>query len=89
MLSTDDIPVDIRSQMEGASNKARMGGFLGEKARMMEQFEYDYMVSILKTCGGDVSAVARMADISRQSVYRMLDRLELDANDFRVGIVEK
>ena len=82
-LSVDDLPPDIRSHMDAGSKKARMGGFLGEKARMLEQFEYDYMVSILKTCGGDVSAVARMADISRQSVYRMIGRLNLDANDFR------
>jgi len=87
-LSIDDVPADIRNQMHGSSNKSRLGGFLGEKARMMEHFEYDYMVSILKTCSGDVSAVARMADISRQSVYRMLDRLNLDANEFRQNLEE-
>ena len=82
-LTLDDVPEEIKSQMK--SDKTYSTGFLGEKARMMEQFEYDYMVSILKTCGGDISAVARMADISRQSVYRMLDRLELDAKDFRLA----
>ncbi len=87
-LSLEDVPIDIRSQMAAASEKTQLGGFLGEKARVLEQFEYDYMVSILKTCAGDVSAVARMADISRQSVYRMLDRLNLDANDYREGVYE-
>ena len=85
-LSVEDVPEDIRSIMESLSQKSQMGGFLGEKARMMEQFEYEYMVSILKTCSGDVSAVARMANISRQSVYRMLGRLGLDASEFRVKL---
>ena len=87
-LTLDDVPEEIKSQMQSASDKSYSVGFLGEKARMMEQFEYDYMVFILKTCGGDISAVARMADISRQSVYRMLDRLELDAKEYR-HIIDK
>lgn len=82
-LTADDVPAEIREQTSSVSDQGRKGGFLGEKARMLEQFEYDYMVQVLKTCNGDVSAVARMADISRQSVYRMLSRLELDADSFR------
>ncbi|MCB1644310.1 MAG: sigma-54-dependent Fis family transcriptional regulator [Pseudomonadales bacterium] len=82
-LTLEDVPVDIRLQFDSGSERSQMGGFLGEKARMLERFEYDYMVSVLKTCKGDISAVARMADISRQSVYRMLERLELNPNDYR------
>ena len=82
-LTLDDVPAEIREQASSHSEQGRKGGFLGEKARMLEQFEYDYMVQVLKTCNGDVSAVARLADISRQSVYRMLSRLNLDADDFR------
>ena len=83
-LTLDDVPAEIREQVSSISTQGRKAGFLGEKARRMEQFEYDYMVQVLKTCNGDVSAVARMADISRQSVYRMLARLELNAEDFRI-----
>jgi DNA-binding NtrC family response regulator len=82
-LTLDDVPAEIREQASSISEQGRKPGFLGEKARRMEQFEYDYMLQVLKTCNGDVSAVARMADISRQSVYRMLARLELNAEDFR------
>ena len=82
-LSLDDVPGEILEQASGHSEQGRKGGFLGEKARVMEQFEFDYMVQVLKTCNGDVSAVARMADISRQSVYRMLTRLKLDPDDYR------
>jgi DNA-binding NtrC family response regulator len=82
-LTMDDVPQEIRSQFDNGREQRLLGGFLGEKARMLEQFEHDYMATILRTCGGDISAVARMADISRQSVYRMLERLSLDANDFR------
>lgn len=82
-LTVDDVPQEIREQTMSVSEQGRKAGFLGEKARVMEQFEYDYMVQLLKTCSGDVSAVARVADISRQSVYRMLSRLDLNADDFR------
>ena len=51
---------------------------------MLEQFEYDDMISILTTSGDDLSAVARMAGISRQWIYRMLQRLSIDANDYRI-----
>lgn len=82
-LTLDDVPIEIREQASSHSPQGQKGGFLGEKARVLEQFEYEYMVQVLKTCNGDVSAVARMADISRQSVYRMLTRLELDADNYR------
>ena len=83
-LSVDDIPVDMRSQIKPTKELgSNPGGFLGERARMMERFEHEYFVSVLETCKGDVSAVARLADISRQSVYRMLERLSLNAQDFR------
>jgi hypothetical protein len=58
-LALDDVPEEIKFQMLSTSAKSYSVGFLGEKARMMEQ-----------------------------SVYRMLDRLELDAKEYR-HIVEK
>ena len=83
-LSLDDVPADIRSQISGTTQKNAMrGGFMGERARMLEQFEHEYMVQTLRTCNGDVSAVARTAEVSRQSVYRMLERLNLNPNDYR------
>jgi DNA-binding NtrC family response regulator len=82
-LSMDDVPEEIRAQLGTGGEQGAMGGFLGEKARMLAHFEYDYMSTILRNCSGDVSAVARHAKISRQSVYRMLERLQLDANNFR------
>ena len=70
--------------MAGISNCAPLGVFRGEKDRVLEQFEYDDMISILTTSGDDLSAVARMAGISRQWIYRMLQRLSIDANDYRI-----
>ncbi|MFT6012222.1 MAG: DNA-binding NtrC family response regulator, partial [Candidatus Azotimanducaceae bacterium] len=82
-LSRDDVPEEIRAQLGTGGEQGALGGFLGEKARVLAHFEYDYMSAILRNCSGDVSAVARHAKISRQSVYRMLERLQLDASRFR------
>ena len=82
-LSRDDVPEEIRAQLGTGGEQGALGGFLGEKARVLAHFEYNYMSAILRNCSGDVSAVARHAKISRQSVYRMLERLQLDASRFR------
>jgi|TARA_Y100000310_G_scaffold345590_1_gene466984 DNA-binding NtrC family response regulator len=81
-LSLDDVPAAIRSKLETQSH-ARGSGFMEERARTIEEFEYNYIVALLRTCAGDVSAAARMADVSRQSIYRLMQRLQIDAGEFR------
>lgn len=82
VLSLDDVPAAIRSKLETQSSK-KGTGFMEERARTIEEFEYNYIVALLRTCSGDISAAARMADVSRQSIYRLMERLHINAREFR------
>ena len=82
ILSMEDVPSSIKNRLDTQSSK-KGTGFMEERARTIEQFEYNYVVDLLRTCGGDVSAAARMADVSRQSIYRLMERLQIDASEFR------
>jgi DNA-binding NtrC family response regulator len=82
ILSMEDVPSNIKNRPDTQSRK-KGTGFMEERARTIEEFEYNYVVDLLRTCGGDVSAAARMADVSRQSIYRLMERLQIDASQFR------
>ena len=81
LLSIEDVPEDLRKSVGVRERKTLRvepadGTFLGQKTRALRQIEHDYIVEVLQSCGGDISAAARIAQMSRQSVYRMLDRLD-------------
>ncbi len=88
LLSIEDVPEDLRKSVGVRERKTLRvepadGTFLGQKTRALRQIEHDYIVEVLQSCGGDISAAARIAQMSRQSVYRMLDRLDTNPKDFR------
>ena len=88
LLSIEDVPEDLRKSVGVRERKTLRvepadGTFLGQKTRAPRQIEHDYIVEVLQSCGGDISAAARIAQMSRQSVYRMLDRLDTNPKDFR------
>ncbi len=88
LLSIEDVPEDLRKSVGVRERKTLRvepadGTFLGQKTRAPRQIEHDYIVEVLQSCGGDISAAARIAQMSRQSVYRMLDRLHINPKDFR------
>lgn len=82
ILSMEDVPANIRSKLD-TQGSTRGTGFIEERARTIEEFEHNYIVALLRTCAGDVSAAARLADVSRQSIYRLMERLQINASDFR------
>lgn len=64
-----------------------------ENARMMtafddarKAFEYDYLVQLLKTTGGNVAQAARIARRNRTEFYKLLARHDLDPARFKQGV---
>jgi two-component system response regulator GlrR len=47
------------------------------------QFEYDYLVRLLKIAQGSVSQAARLAQRNRTEFYKLLERHKLDAASFK------
>lgn len=48
-----------------------------------QQFEQNYLVSILKTTQGNVAQAAKLAKRNRTEFYRLLDRHHIQPNDFK------
>lgn len=49
-----------------------------------ERFEYDYLTSLLKVTGGNVTDAARLAQRNRTEFYRLLQRHGLTPDSFRI-----
>ena len=51
--------------------------FHDAKARLVEQFEREYLVELLQRCGGNVSQAARQSGLHRKSVERLVKKYQL------------
>jgi DNA-binding NtrC family response regulator len=47
------------------------------KARLIEQFERQYLTSLMEACDSNVSLAARQAGVDRMSIYRLMQRLKV------------
>jgi len=50
-----------------------------------DRFESDYLRSLLKATGGNVSQAARLAERNRSEFYKLLKKHQLEPEDFRTG----
>jgi two-component system response regulator GlrR len=48
-----------------------------------QQFEFNYLINILKTTEGNVTQAARLAQRNRTEFYRLLDRHNIQASTFK------
>jgi transcriptional regulator of acetoin/glycerol metabolism len=49
----------------------------------LENSEYHLIVSSLEKCGGHVNAAAELLGISRRTLYRKIDKYNLNCEDYR------
>jgi two-component system, NtrC family, response regulator GlrR len=54
-------------------------------AEARDQFEYEYLSSLLKTTRGNVAQAARLADRNRSEFYKLLKKHALNPADYRTG----
>ena len=50
---------------------------------MRERFSRDYLLALLRECGGNVTRAAERAGVERESLHRLLRRAGLDASVYR------
>jgi len=75
-----------RSRAPGRADDDNEGGLMVDvsiaykdaKASVIEQFERRYVSLLLKKCGGNVSRAARIADLDRMTIYKILTRHGID-----------
>lgn len=82
VLTIDDLPVEI-AVAGGERRKKDRGGFFQVREQRIKAFEKWYISKLLKGCQGDVSQAARQAQIPRGTLYRLMKKHNLNADDFR------
>ena len=90
----EDLPSELRERSKAPVLSASTGesedsgndvGFTEARDRLVEDFERRYLTGLLTRHQGNVSQAAREADLHRQSLQKMLRRLEIDPQRFRGG----
>ena len=77
-----DLPDYIREQAKLGKQIEDAMGFKAAREQWMDTRSKQYLVALLRRHRGNVSAVAREAQISRKSVYELMRRYEIDPHEF-------
>ncbi len=78
-----EIPDYIREQARLAKRIRAAVGYKASREQWLESQGRQYLTALLRRHRGNISAVAREAQISRKSVYELLRRLEIDLQEFQ------
>ncbi len=78
-----DLPDYIRAQARLGKQIHTAMGYKAARERWVESQGRQYLTALLHRHQGNISAVAREAQISRKSVYELLRRFEIDAGQFQ------
>lgn len=77
-----DLPEYIREQARlGKLIHAAMG-YKAARAQWVQSQGKQYLIALLRRHHGNISAAAREAEISRKSIYELLRRFDIDAQQF-------
>lgn len=74
-----DLPEYIREQVRVGKQIRAAIGYKAAREQWVECQGKQYLLELLRRHNGNISAVAREAQISRKSVYELLRRFEIDA----------
>ena len=80
VLTPEDLPRDVREQAAATfrSEASRDGQFLLTDTPSLEEVKKRYVLHVLESTQGNVSATARMLKVDRRSLYRMLARYKIE-----------
>lgn len=84
ILSLQDLPDDIVIHA-GDQPTADLAGFFQLREQRIAAFEREYLTNLLQVYQGDVSQAARQACLPRGTLYRLLKKHGLAAEDFRLN----
>jgi transcriptional regulator of acetoin/glycerol metabolism len=78
-----DLPDYLRKQARLGKEIHAALGYKAAREQWLESQGRSYLTLLLRRHNGNISAMAREAQISRKSVYEMLRRFEIDARQFQ------
>jgi DNA-binding NtrC family response regulator len=79
-----DLPRDMLEPLPSPESAARVG-FHAARARALGDFEREFLVTLLQTCGGNVSRAARRSGLSERHLHVKLKKYGLRGRDFMLG----
>ena len=78
-----DLPYYLRKQARLGKEIHAAMGYKEAREQWLESQGRSYLTLLLRRHHGNISAMAREAQISRKSIYEMLRRFEIDARQFQ------
>jgi DNA-binding NtrC family response regulator len=80
VLTPEDLPRDVREHREAriASLAPENTQFIFPDTPSLEEVKKRYVLHVLQLTGGNVSATARILNVDRRSLYRMLARYKIE-----------
>jgi DNA-binding NtrC family response regulator len=81
-LKIEDLPDEIVTRAGDRWLVAR-GGFFDQRRAHVVAFERDYLQNLMRANEGDAARAAREAGIPRGTLYRLLNKYDLDPESFR------
>lgn len=85
VAGVDDLPDELVAAAGGQRDTAAApsDGFFAERAAHVARFERQYLTDLLQRLRGDVSAAAKLANVPRGTLYRLLKSHQLEPARFR------
>lgn len=82
-LRVRDLPDFVRHQEQQAEHIQAAMGYKAAREQWLETPGREYLTTLLRRHRGNISAIAREAQISRKSVYELLRRFEIAVENFQ------
>ncbi|MBN1475530.1 sigma-54-dependent Fis family transcriptional regulator [Candidatus Sumerlaeota bacterium] len=88
LITPDDLPDEI-AHRSGVSPPSMgldsVSSFHAAKRDVVQRFERDYLVEQLRRAHGNVSRAARDAGMNRRTLYRLIEKFDIDVEAIRLG----
>ncbi len=79
MVTPDDLPREVREPKTARLvSAAQDGQFIFPDTPSLEEVKKRYVLHVLRSTGGNISASARILNVDRRSLYRMLARYKIE-----------
>ncbi|MBN1475526.1 sigma-54-dependent Fis family transcriptional regulator [Candidatus Sumerlaeota bacterium] len=84
LITLEDLPEALQHlPPPGAADEGEGHGFHRAKRQLIDHFERDYLVDLLREHGGNVSRSAQSAGINRRTLYRLIEKFGIDVTALR------
>ncbi len=90
-IRAGDLPEPVRGARPAGEGEADLSGrtFKVAKREIVEAFERRYLVDLMRTHGGNVTAAAQKAGMLRSALQRLLRKYDIRSADFRKPTAQK